>query len=75
MKCGWLQLFLLLAILGSASARAGIMTNAPQATANVTATNASALPSYIVTLRREADQDDCARDFAITLTNQARQPA
>ena len=29
-------------------------------------TNAPALPGYIVTLKREADQDGCARDFAVT---------
>ena len=42
------------------------MTNTPQATSSATSTNAPALPGYIVTLKREADQDGCARDFAVT---------
>src|ERR1035441_9344850 len=51
----WLQFILLLVILGSVSAQAGTVTNAV----------APATSSYIVTLRREADQDGCARAFNV----------
>src|ERR1035441_612081 len=49
----WLQFILLLVILGSPSASAATNEIAP------------AKFSYIVTLRREADQDGCARAFSV----------
>ena len=51
----WLRLILLLVILGSVSVHAGTVTH----------TVAPATNSYIVTLRREADQDGCARAFSV----------
>jgi subtilisin family serine protease len=55
MKTGWLRLILMLTMLGGVSAWAGTATNAV----------APAKLSYIVTLKREADQDGCARDFNV----------
>jgi hypothetical protein len=55
MKNSGLQLILLLALLGDVSAMAGTVTNAA----------APATNSYIVTLRHEADQDGCAKDFSV----------
>jgi subtilisin family serine protease len=61
-----IRLILVLALLGSATARAGLGTNTLQGTNSALSANAPVVPSYIVTLKREADQDGCARDFAIT---------
>src|ERR1022692_4751599 len=65
MKRKLFQFVLLLALFGSPSARAGMMTNPPLTTASGNSTNTPATASYIVTLRREADQDGCAKDFNI----------
>src|ERR1035438_8037481 len=58
MKTYWSQLILTLALLGDFSAQAGTETNAP-------ALGAPARLSYIVTFRREADQDGCAKAFSV----------
>src|SRR5665213_405586 len=57
-KRDWLQLILILTTLCGVSASAA--TNGVSANAI-----APANPSYIVTLRREADQDGCARAFGV----------
>lgn len=54
MKSLWLNFILLPALFGGASVWAEIITNTP-----------AKFPS-IVTLRHEADQDGCAKDFAIS---------
>src|SRR6266478_4634169 len=53
MKSNWFQFVLLLAILVAASASAATNAIAP------------AKLSYIVTLRRESDQDGCVRAFNV----------
>ncbi len=58
MKRCWLRLIFTIGLLDIASARAA--TNAIPASAV-----APAKSSYIVTLRREADQDGCARAFSV----------
>jgi subtilisin len=65
MKSSWLKLILMLAMLGSASASAATNDVSPNAAALGAHGVTRPASSYIVTLRREADQDGCARAFSV----------